>query len=156
MVIQTLYKSGALGTGAQLWICSEITQSYWTQTIDWYLNFQISRSKTYTPPPQAPELQKLLEEYETPEVNSQLTHLGSPTLLASQGNLPSEQLIEMPLVNSSEEWLHLAYRIWKNLNAPPLRLFLPNFLPVTEFELQWPGRTEDHDLTVVPALYEES
>lgn len=149
MSFKTLYQTGALGPGSDLWIMPSLSQSHWTSQIDWYLNFQISRAKLHRSHQIDQGLREMVQEYELDALLPKELPPG-PLMISSQGRLPSHQVIELPAKDSNENWIQSAYSTWASIGKPALRLFLPPGLDPKEVSSYWPDEQTSLAMTLVP------
>ncbi len=146
-----LQSPDALSNGRITWIVSDLEHSKWAQTIDWYLNFQITRAEPHRPASFAPELQEIIEkwEFEAPAVRlNQVT----PLMIASSELVPSHHTVVVPVRGSEAEWVLSCHRVWVGLGRPPVRIFLPNGFKAASVESRWPKADSDADVELVPEL----
>lgn len=155
MNIQVLYKIGVLGPGSSLWIIPSLNHSPWSQRINWYLNFQISKMKLRKFKKLSSNLIKTLKENEIPLSETQNSpSSSSPLLIASDSFLPNSKIVELPETKTHRLWMKLSHKIWKKLDEPSVRLFLTKDFPVSEFQSLWPEKNEKvlkkSSITLVP------
>lgn len=148
MSLKVLYKAGALGAGADVWILPDFDQTTWTRSIDWYLNFQISKAKMFHPRSLSKDLKSLADDI---PLKSYRPEEPAPLLVASSEFLPNRAVVKLPL-KDAKEWTTKAYDIWQQLQKPSLRLFLPRTLRERDFESQWPEPVEIESIAVVPGI----
>lgn len=149
MATQTLYKSGAFGAGADLWIIPNDEQSSWSHQIDWYLNFLLSRAKNHQTKEIPEDLLKLAERYEV-SLAAHTPSQKTPLMIASEHYFPNKQVV---LIHDPEDfalWLKQAHQIWQNLGKPSLRVFLPSNSNELDFQKEWPGDLTTQTITLVP------
>ena len=146
---QTLFQTGALGPGANLWIVPSEEHSEWNKKLDWYLNFQISKALDHQPQKISPDFQERLKDYDI-QVTGQEQ---SPELLmiSCSGLLPSKMLVIVPYKENYEQWMQSIHKVWLNLLKPTVRIFLPQDFPVNDFTVIWPDKTSIPDITLVPS-----
>ena len=149
MAIKTLYKTGAFGPGSDLWVLPELTSSHWAKTIDWYLNYQLSKAKLHKNPSLHETLHLMIEDSDL-DLPQPLSLEISPLMVSSSHRLPNDQLVEMPTLNTKEQWVLQVRQIWENLQSPSLRVFLPSEISANEFQKLFPGPTEQLDISLVP------
>ena len=126
MSIKQLSYHTALTPGSDLWILSEKKYSFWTQKIDWYLNFQISRKFPHITLSHE-QIKKLTHEWELPHFKLDLDNEKRTLMIASENFLPNTKTVILPFSHQQlRSWVDKALRIWKNIKCPSLRLFLPN------------------------------
>lgn len=145
---KVLYKSGCLGAGANLWILPDFDQTEWVKSIDWYLNFQLSKAHAFQPQPLPKELEKLAEKFPLRKHSFQSP---PPLLVASSEFFPNQAVIKISL-KDEKQWLHEVYKIWKQMKQPTLRLFLPRKLTKSNFESLWPEPIDMEHIAVVPGI----
>ena len=151
MGVKTLYLSGALGAGSDLWIVPDLSQSSWTRKLDWYLNYQISRSKLYRSFELSAQLKKLILENDL-DIGEHDLGLPAPLMIGSIHRLPNQQTVELPPLNPKSKWIEHAHTVWHRLGKPSLRLFLPTEIQSSEFQSLWPESAIKSDISLVPSF----
>lgn len=136
MAVKKLPHANAFSIGADLWILPDLPRSSWAQTVDWYVNFQLSKARLHTPAKFSPELQDLVDRHSS-EVFRIEVHPKAPLFLATEKLLPNRETVVLPYEESLETWLDKAVAVWKRLNSPPLRVFLPDETASSEFVKLW-------------------
>jgi hypothetical protein len=149
--MKTLDVAEAFSNGRITWIVADLEHSKWSQRIDWYLNFQITRAEPHRPASFAPELQEIIEkwEFEAPAVRLSAV---APLMIASPELVPNHQTVVVPVKGAEAEWVLACHRVWVGLGRPPLRLFLPEGFKAPSVSSRWPKADEDADIELVPAL----
>ena len=127
--------SQALRKGAQLWVLSEPKYSTWNHRIDWYLCFQIRRSRLKKVEPSSEQAQALLKKYHLYSFKWRYSQY-CPILIESSQYLPNLWTVELPY---HREWINKVYDIWHSLNQPTLRIFAPQLVKKQEVEGKWKG-----------------
>lgn len=146
--LQILYKNGALGAGSDLWILPEKPLCLWYDQMDWYLNFQLTKSKNHLKPSISPKLGSLLLQH---QISIEPFQFNSQALMvASLHNLPCKQIIEVSGADSLENWFQEIYSCWKSLSFPSLRIFLPHNFNTSDFKKYWPDTSSTEAITLVP------
>ena len=126
MSIKQLSYHTALTPGSDLWILSEKEYSFWTQKIDWYLNFQISR-KFPCIELSDEKIKQLTNDWQLPYFKLNLDLKNRAVMVASEHFLPNTKTVILPFISKSlESWVYEALRVWENIKHPSLRLFFPN------------------------------
>ena len=148
MSLKVLYKAGALGAGADIWVLPDFDQTAWTRAIDWYLNFQLSKAKMFHPKSLSKNLKKLMGDTPLKDYHAQEP---APLLVASSEFLPNHAVVKLPF-KDEQKWVAKAYEIWQQFQKPSLRLFLPRTLTERDFEPQWPEPVEIEIIAVVPGI----
>lgn len=138
----------ALSPGAQLWLIPTLEVSEWSRRIDWYLGFQIRRSRPYRRFDFGPDIRQLMEAYEEPLPKIPRTD-HAPLMVASTSLLPNHQTVVIP---SEVDWVATCHRVWKGLDEPAARIFLPPGLSPADFKKKWPSGTEHGSIEIVSAL----
>ncbi len=149
MSVTLLSQASAFNPGADLWIIpSTTTQSSWHQRIDWYLNFKLTNSHRYSKSTISETLEEILEETELKSEIPQLkTTLSSPVMICASQNLPCRWVIEVP--TPSDSWAQQCYVIWKQLNCPTLRVFLPQSILPGQFQEAWLQNSSVEEYSIV-------
>lgn len=148
MAISVLAQANALNPGSDLWIIPDTANSAWNAKLDWYLNFQISKSVRHEPL-KAPEfIQGVLQEtgLETPSLSVPAT---APLMIASQGLLPNKWVVILKWENNPETWVQSCFQVWSQLQEPSLRIFLPPGQSTGTFLREWKNHHRFEDFTVV-------
>jgi hypothetical protein len=137
----------ALSPGAQLWLIPSLEVSTWSRRIDWYLGFQIRRALPHRRFEFGPDMRQLMESFEAPITKIPRTDQ-APLMVASESLLPNHQTVVIP---PSDDWVGMCHRVWKGLDEPVTRIFLPPGLTRAEFEKKWPSDAEHGSVEVVSA-----
>lgn len=125
MATEQLIGNLAYAEGSQLWVVPDKSSSHWARTLDWYLNFQISKASVFKRSEMSDDLQEIIreEEVESIEIPSQE---GKPLLIASPKHLPNLMTVVLSYEEAQEdEWLSAIEKAWLELGKPSLRVFLP-------------------------------
>lgn len=153
MGLTTLGQSGAMNTGAQIWVVPNLDNSWWARKIDWYLGFQIARAQTHRPATYSAELRDILTNWEVPSPNCVLPGPVSPLLIACEESLPARQLVMLPFApgheRSHEEWFQDIQTHLARLRAQRVRIFLPTNLPVEQALTLCDSQAMDFDISFV-------
>ncbi len=147
---QTLFKTGALGAGAKLWVTPGGEYSDWNKKLDWYLNFQISRAKDHKSKEISSKFLENLNEYGI-DHNFRKTKSSEFLMISSRGRLPCKMLIIIPYKEDFQNWTQQIHSVWLNLLKPNLRIFLPTDFPINDFSNSWPDKNSISDITLVPS-----
>lgn len=140
MALQEISQASRLNSGADLWVVPETKSSKMAQKIDWYLNFQITRSARHQ--------SKLLPE----KVSEILQKSGLPTkdwiekiplskkedlLILSNMAFPNRWVMVIRGSNEFPKWIENIHERWLKMNSPSLRIFLPAGISGSQFENAW-------------------
>ncbi len=150
MALQFHSKAGAFSPGSHLWVLPQISISSWTRTIDWYLNFQVSRMENHELVEMSGTLKDILDSSGIESLPSQLPE-NPPLLLASSTRLPNDQTVILQFDERIDEWFKRVKLIWYKLNRPKMRIFLPVELKESEIIRFWPNMDEQHLVSFVPS-----
>jgi hypothetical protein len=149
MGMQSLSDTMAFSPGADLWILPDPKTSHWARRIDWYLNFQLARAENHRQPVLETGLLQLLREEELAPPTT-VSDNRKPLLVSSHHRLPAAQTVELPFGGDFSDWVTRAADIWRDLDKPPLRLFLPQGVSAGQAEAQWPeSKAKNREVTVV-------
>jgi hypothetical protein len=133
----------ALSPGVPLWLIPPLEVSAWSKRIDWYLGFQIRRALPYRRFDFGPDMRQLIESYE--DVIPKIARTDeAPLMVASSQLLPNHQTVVIPVSREKITWAETCHRVWKGLDQPATRVFLPPGLTREQFVKAWPGH-EAHD-----------
>lgn len=132
----------AFAAGAQLWLIPPLDESAWSRKIDWYLQFQIRRSRPYQRFEFGPDMRQLMEAFEA-EIPKIARTEQAPLMIASASYLPNHQTVVIP---KRSDWVETCHRVWLGLGEPVTRVFLPSGLTPAEFEKAWPASPEGLEL----------
>jgi len=149
--MKTIGLPEALSNGRTTWIVGDLEHSKWAQRLDWYLNFQMTRSEPHKPASFAPDLQEIIEkwEFEAPAVRLNPV---SPLMIASPELVPNHQTVIVPVRGPEAEWVLACHRVWVGLGRPPARIFLPEGFRSASVESRWPKADQEGDVELVPEL----
>jgi hypothetical protein len=151
LILQQLYSSASFSPGANLWVIPDLAQSYWSNKINWYLNFQISRLINHKKKTTPKKLEKIIQDN---KMEFQFHHQvpeQSPVLISPNHQLPCGQVL-MLYFESETQWINSIYKEWIHLKTPDTRIFLPKNLDEKTFRELWPDKTDsDYLITIVPA-----
>lgn len=149
MAVTLLSQASAFNPGADLWIIpSASTQSSWRQRVDWYLNFKLTNSHRHQSFHLNTFLQEILEETELKsEIDQQKTDTHAPLMIGAFPNLPCRWVVEVPV--HSEPWAEQCHLIWKQLNFPSLRVFLPQTILPGQFQEAWLQNSSVEEYSIV-------
>ena len=135
MAIKQLSYHTAFTPGSDLWIFPDKKTSFWTKKIDWYLNFQISKPFPHI----------ALSDQQIKQLNKEwgftyfaLDGENKTLMIGSKNFLPNTKTVILPFVREDlKSWLYKAYKVWKGINCPTLRLFLPDNQHHTNIKDRW-------------------
>lgn len=127
-----LSKASAYMSGSDYWIVPPLETSHWTQTLNWYLNFQISKQRAHKPPEFAEALKDIIEDNELPFSSIETKNTQS-LMISSHNRLPTDYVIEVPILDSIEAWFEEVLKISSKVNSKKFRIFLPQ--DVTEIQV---------------------
>lgn len=148
MALSVLSQASALNPGSDLWIVPDLEKSPWTAKLDWYLNFQVCRSSRHETLKLSEFITHVLEETETPKADIPLSNK-QPLMIASESLLPSKWVVIMPWNEDMKSWASQIFKVWKDLNEPSLRIFLPPGQNTGNFQTAWQNHHPVQDFTVV-------
>lgn len=148
MALSVLSQASALNPGSDLWIVPDLEKSPWTAKLDWYLNFQVCKSSRHQSPTLPDFLGLVLEQTELnkpslPAVSDQ------PLMIASDKLLPNKWVVILPWNEDLTKWTAEIFRIWKNLNEPTLRIFMPPGQSTGNLQIAWQTYHPVQEFTVV-------
>ncbi|MEZ4871566.1 MAG: hypothetical protein R2827_04820 [Bdellovibrionales bacterium] len=149
MAIQIHSKAGAFSPGSNLWVLPQLKQSNWTKTVDWYLNFQVSRMSGHKAVELSEPIRHIMEQSEHTYIEPKLTE-DAPLLIASANRLPNSQTVVLQFDGKIDDWFKRIKLIWYKLNRPRMRIFLPTAIKESEIIRYWPNMEEQHLVTFVP------
>ena len=124
MTPERLVQNQALNPGDDLWILPDKNSSGWSQKMDWYLNFQVTKARAHAPQKLSSQLQAIVQEEEL-GLKEVVIDSEAPLFVASAKNLPNQNTIEVIFHGQEEEWLRQIEQIWIRLQKPKTRIFLP-------------------------------
>lgn len=131
--LQLISESQVFKRGADLWILSDPQHSSWHCKIDWYLCFQIKKTRSQKIQKPSSQMQSLLKKYQISTVKWNPPR-PSPLLIESSAYLPNLWTVELIY---TEEWLNKVYDIWYSLNQPKLRIFAPQSIKKEKIKEKW-------------------
>lgn len=114
--------SEAWSGGSQIWLLPFIKSSRWTQKIDWYLNFQLTRALKYERKDLSPDFLKFISSLGL-ELDWKEDALAPVTMVLTQGQIPCEAVVMMPEKASNKLIIGQILKILEDLKGPRLRIF---------------------------------
>lgn len=151
MSFTVLTRMTAFSSGANLWILPDINSSPWSQKVDWEVGFQAAKAKGYVAPDTPPAIQEITKELKL-KIDDYRQPKNAPLLLASENFLPNKMTVFIEVPKNKSEWILKVSEVWKQLNYPELRVFLPDGIDVSEFKSNWPNPGFDREISVVPLI----
>lgn len=148
MTIQALPRASGFNPGSEVWLVAPFAESTWTAKIDWYLNFQMSRSLERNPkelPVEITEIERLTEL----NLQKPKTGLKYPLLVSSLSLLPNKWVVVYPPDLSLSDLCAFAIQLNSNFGNASLRLFLPRRISQSDFALAWEKIGSNFDLALV-------
>lgn len=147
-----LTQSSSTNAGADLWVIPELQNSRASQKLDWYLNFQLSRSLHQSSLQLHADLIGLLKQCGLPETHYQDQSPRNPMskmLIDSSQLLPNRWVVQLDHSDDLKNWSLEISEIWKGLRKPSLRVFLPTGLSSGDFLKAWKLSQTFDDFSVV-------
>lgn len=123
----------ALSTPADLWIVPDIKKSKWTQEIDYYINFQITKAQNRTKKNIDANLEKILSQEAV--VTSPYDTQG-PLMIVPHSNLPAKCILYLKEMDS-KDWMEQSLKIWNSLKRPSVKIFLPSGASANDIHSLW-------------------
>lgn len=145
---QLLSLASAFNPGHDLWIVPTAAESRWTLRLDWYLNFQIIRAGRHARPQKDAAVEQVLQEIEWSPPNPRLDRQ-SPLLVSCDGRLPARWVAVVPGSSKLSDWTESIEKIWRDLQQPTLKIFLPTGLQAGPFSEEWRKKVQSDDYSVV-------
>ena len=141
-----LTKASAYMSGSDYWIVPPLEDSYWTQTLNWYLNFQISKQRAHKKPDFPNTLKEILSDNELPFTTIK-TDKTQSLMIASQNRLPTQYVIEVPHTENTTKWFEHILKISDKIQSKKFRVFLPQ--SITESQVLDFWSTKDVEASFV-------
>lgn len=148
MNIQILSPVNAFNPGSDLWCLPHFEHSRWVKKVDWYLNFQLTKSLLHEKKVHAPQLTKLIEDTGSPIFKSPLPEKKS-LMISSDKLLPNRWTIMVPYEQNISLWVSEIQKIYTQMKSPTLRIFLPHNEEERNFELEFKKRFPTTDFIIV-------
>ncbi len=148
MAIRTIEQSQAFSPGSDLWVIPQNCITPLVRKIDWYMNFQISRSQGHKSEVLAPQLIQIINENALPNFTPE--KVSPNTLLVARQNLPAQWLVTAESSKNKTAWAKNIHSLWKKMGRPHTRVFLSEEISASDFEHSWPEK-EINAIEVVPA-----
>lgn len=147
MAVTLLSQASAFNPGADLWILPA-TQSSWRKRIDWYLNFKLTNANRHQSLTIDKTLQEILEETDLKtDLIGKNTDTVAALMIGAHPNLPCRWVVEVSL--QTENWTTQCFQIWKNLNQPSMRIFLPQTMSSGQFQEAWLQNSSVEEYSIV-------
>lgn len=129
-------ESPLFGPGSDLWIVPERKNSQIVKNLDWYLNFQISKSVHHQPKNPAPAILDILKKSGL-EGYDWAPQEADALLILSSKHVPNRWVMVLKGSDQPDAWVERAVEKWKKMNSPTVRIFLPQGLSSQQFEKLW-------------------
>ncbi|PWU12802.1 MAG: hypothetical protein C5B49_15785 [Bdellovibrio sp.] len=133
-----------------MWVSALPANSAMARRIDWYLNFCLSRGLRHLLPHRSASLERILKEikwslperFHTPE---------DSLMLAVSQRLPASWVLALYDLRptSYAQALETLRRVWRPMQCPNLRVFLPSNIPRESFESAWKSHELPADADLV-------
>ncbi len=136
MASKILSAHTALVPGSDLWVLPQLTESYWTERINWYLNFQISRAESHKSKALSDLQIQEIHEFDLPHFEPQ-NNIPNALLIGSRDSLPNSQTIVLKFNQDIEVWLKDIQHIWSALGQPKIRIFAPKKIKAENISQIW-------------------
>ncbi len=147
MSFSQLTKMTAFSTGANLWVLPDTVNSQWSRRIDWHLGFLITRAQHHKKIEMGTGLKEILTHCQIE--NQDFTQSdNAPLLVSSQTHLPNQMTVCIQY-SKAKDWIQKAALIWKNLNYPSLRIFLPEGISPEDLMKDWPNPGFNSEISLV-------
>lgn len=108
--------------GHDLWFIPEELPKAFQSSLDWYLNFQLSKSQRLEKAKRSPELEKILAA--TGQNFPPQSSDSAPVVIPSSHLLPC-RWVAMSSLKHLESWTASAQQLWASLGKPKVKIFLP-------------------------------
>jgi len=129
-------ETSIFGPGSDLWIVPERKNSNTVQNLDWYLNFQISKSVHHQPKNPAPQVLEILKKCAL-EGYDWAPQEAEALLILSSHAVPNRWVMVLKGSDRLEAWAETAATKWKKMNSPTVRVFLPQGVSTQQFDKLW-------------------
>lgn len=143
-----LSNTTAFGPGSSLWLLPSVEKSDWARKLDWYLNLQMSKSRSHETKQWPEAIQAIIDENEI-ELKPFKALKKHPLLVGTKRPLPFQQVVEVPFDGDSESWIQACEKIWSGLGQPSVRLFLPPNLSSSDVQSTSPTFREAFDFSFI-------
>ena len=153
---QILSKHGAMAPGSTLWVVPNKEESQWTSTLDWYMNYQITRASLHKRKTLAPTIKQIISESEFQLKSLDFEEEDPLLMIACEQQVPALMLLRIPNENNHQKWMKRIYDIWTKMDSPTLRIFLPFDFPMSQFKNFWPEPRSIDEITLVPSNKSEN
>lgn len=152
---QLLSVASAFNPGQDLWIVPDTAGSRWTVRLDWYLNFQITKTSRLSPATLPHEMLDILREIDW-EPSHPHTSAQAPLLVSCESRLPARWVAVVPDSSETDDWSARTVALWQGLGRPSVKIFLPTGLQAGAFTESWKRHSADSDFIMVPDLDPQS
>lgn len=152
--ITVLSSASAYNPGSDIWFIPPLASSSWSQKMNWYLNFQLSRTKNWKQWSLPEYLANTVEDIKWAELKPHKWSTNEDLLIASSNYLPNKWTLMSIILDDLTIWQKTHYLTMQKLNLKSARFFLPKGISPSQFSESWkrvfPGN--DDDLTLVAEL----
>jgi hypothetical protein len=143
-----LDKTNSFNPGAELWVIPELSESKAAPRLDWYMNFQISKSQRMSKPNLAHPLLEILSKTKLNSLQF-VENSRNGILYPTEKVLPNRWVLMLPNASPVEKWCERIVEKWQGLQKPTLRIFLPQGQTAKSFENAWYKFEKFDDLSLV-------
>lgn len=140
MALFEISQASRLNSGADLWVIPETENSRLAQKIDWYLNFQITRSTRHQSKELPEKITKILQKSGLKNhnwVEKNISQGKEALLVLSIHALPNRWVMQVQESQQFQKWIENIYEHWLKMKMPTLRIFLPTGVSGPQFESAW-------------------
>jgi hypothetical protein len=143
-----LTHASSTNSGADLWVLPDIKKSRQFATMDWYLNFQMTRATGRTVQELPAELSNILQKCELPKKDFHYK-ANDRLLIGSSALLPNRWVLQLSFKDDLSNWCSQISEIWTQLRKPSFRVFLPTGLSAGDFQTTWKQIHSFDDFSIV-------
>lgn len=133
----------AFSPGADLWVIPTIEACWWTQHMDWKLNFQIAKSLSRKRAEVSAELAEIIGQCGLENLSHKTASTAQPILIESQNLLPNRWVIMLDHDWADNDSVKQLVNLWQKLQKPSMRIFLPSKVSKKQALVVWQKNCPD-------------
>lgn len=148
MALTTLDPASAFTEGCDLWVAPMANNSPHSGLIDWYINGQMTKALSHTPPTLEPALNNIIRENDLDLVQPAAPE-NSATLIATQNRLPTQWILMVDFSLPVTKWVRVLSDAVHGLQTKSIRLFAGPDFEFGHFEKSWNQTGRSYKMQIV-------
>ena len=130
-------QSSAFLPGSDLWALASLTDSQMTQKLDWLTGFSFSKTEMKKAQALPAVIQSVVTACELPSLGN-FENRSAWSMIPTEKFFPNRWTLIFGGEPNAKIWTESLYQAWEKLGFCSLRIFLPPWLPLADFQNLWP------------------